>query len=222
MLPRSSGSSCAYAASSSHARTTSDGLAARTAATDSGEQATSVYPAPMRCEGNRRKTCGAWIIGATGDQRQLAARILIRQVVRPRKQCRHLLQRILLRSLHPSSIRQALRTHMFAPSVLQPRKSEVKHGVRHREQPRKQEARRQRANRNTTPSTSATASIVRESQSPPARARPPRVQEPRAHQAPPARARPPTHARTSAAHARTPGARRDPRAHQDENRVPER
>ena len=30
---------------------------------------------------------------------------------------------------------------MLAPSVLQPRKSEVKHGVRHREQPRKQEAR---------------------------------------------------------------------------------
>ena len=111
---------------------------------------------------NRRKTCGAWIVGATGDQRQLAARILVRQVVRPRKQCRHLLQRILLRSLHPSSIRQALRTHMLASSVLQPRKSEVKHGVRHR----KQEARRQRANRSTTPSTSATASIVRESQSP--------------------------------------------------------
>ena len=41
---------------------------------------------------------------------------------------------------------------MLAPSVLQPRKSQVKHGVRHRKQPRKQEARRQRANRSTAPS----------------------------------------------------------------------
>ena len=48
-------------------------------------------PRAHALRGNRRKTCGAWIIGATGDQRQLAARILIRQVVRPRKQCRHLL-----------------------------------------------------------------------------------------------------------------------------------
>lgn len=55
---------------------------------------------------------------------------------------------------------------MLAPSVLQPRKSEVKHGVRHREQPRKQGARRQRANRNTAPNTSATASIARESRTP--------------------------------------------------------
>ena len=68
-------------------------------------------PRAHALRGNRRKTCGAWIVGATGDQRQLAARILVRQVVRPRKQCRHLLQRILLRSLHPSSIRQALRTY---------------------------------------------------------------------------------------------------------------
>lgn len=51
---------------------------------------------------------------------------------------------------------------MLASSVLQPRKSEVKHGVRHR----KQEAQRQRANRSTTPSTSATASIARESRTP--------------------------------------------------------
>ena len=55
---------------------------------------------------------------------------------------------------------------MLASSVLQPRKSEVKHGVRHREQPRKQGARRQRANRNTTPNTSATASIARERRPP--------------------------------------------------------
>lgn len=51
---------------------------------------------------------------------------------------------------------------MLAPSVLQPRKSEVKHGIRQREQ----EARRQRANRSTAPSTSATASIARESRTP--------------------------------------------------------
>ena len=62
---------------------------------------------------------------------------------------------------------------MLASSVLQPRKSEVKHGVRHREQPRKQGARRQRANRNTTPNTSATASIARERRPPPTRARTP-------------------------------------------------
>lgn len=57
---------------------------------------------------------------------------------------------------------------MLAPSVLQPRKSQVKHGVRHRKQPRKQEARRQRANRSTAPSASAseTAPIVRESRTP--------------------------------------------------------
>ena len=149
-------------------------------------------PRAHALRGNRRKTCGAWIVGATGDQRQLAARILVRQVIGPRKQCRHLLQRILLRSLHPSSIRQALRTHMLAPSVLQPRKSEVKHGIRHREQPRKQEARRQRANRNTTPSTSATASIARERRTPYAR------QSPSMRQSPPARTRPPAHARPPA------------------------
>ena len=145
-------------------------------------------PRAHALRGNRRKTCGAWIVGATGDQRQLAARILVRQVVRPRKQCRHLLQRILLRSLHPSSIRQALRTHMLAPSVLQPRKSEVKHGVRHREQRRKQEARRQHANRNTTPSTSATASIVRENRSP-QRARPPSMRQSPQHAPGPTSAR---------------------------------
>ncbi len=98
---------------------------------------------------------------------------------------------------------------MFAPSVLQPRKSEVKHGVRHREQPRKQEARRQRANRNTTPSTSATASIARESQSP---------QRARARQRAPGRKPggfaadhvlvsrpPPSHARPPRAPGRKPG-----------------
>ena len=88
---------------------------------------------------------------------------------------------------------------MPASSVLQPRKSEVKHGVRHRKQPRKQGARRQRANRNTTPSTSATASIARESRTPPTCARTPSMR-----QSPPARTRPqrmpepPTRARTPA------------------------
>ena len=62
----------------------------------------------------------------------------------------------------------------------------------------------------------------------PQRARPPRVQEPRARQTPPARTRPhqrapgPERARTSAAHDRTPGARRDPRARQDRQRAPGR
>ena len=74
---------------------------------------------------------------------------------------------------------------MLASSVLQPRKSEVKHGVRHRKQPRKQEARRQRANRNTTPSTSATASIARERRTPLRAPEPQHAPEPAsAHQAP--------------------------------------
>ena len=86
---------------------------------------------------------------------------------------------------------------MLAPSVLQPRKSEVKHGVRYREQRRKQEALRQHANRSTTPSTSATASIVRESQSPqrapdsPARARPRHARPPSTCRAPSAPGRKP-------------------------------
>ena len=61
---------------------------------------------------------------------------------------------------------------MLATSLLQPRKSEVKHGVRHRKQRRKQEARRQHANRSTTPSTSETASIARERRTPYARQSP--------------------------------------------------
>lgn len=92
---------------------------------------------------------------------------------------------------------------MLASSVLQPRKSEVKHGVRHREQPRKQGARRQRANRNTTPNTSATASIARERRPPLRVPGPQRARAPSMRRAPPARARPPS--------APDPPARQNPR-----------
>ena len=131
---------------------------------------------------------------------------------------------------------------MLASSVLQPRKSEVKHGVRHREQPRKQGARRQRANRNTTPSASATASITRESRTPPyarqnpqrvpepasARQSPRRVPEPQRMPEPPACARArqrapgPQRMPEPPAHAGTPDACQDPSARRDENRAPER
>ena len=98
---------------------------------------------------------------------------------------------------------------MLASSVLQPRKSEVKHGVRHRKQPRKQEARRQRANRNTTPNTSATASIARERRTPLRAPQPPVcARAPSVRRAPPARARPPSvpdpPARQNPQRARTP------------------
>ena len=92
---------------------------------------------------------------------------------------------------------------MLASSVLQPRKSEVKHGVRHREQPRKQGARRQRANRNTTPNTSATASIARESRTPYARQNPQHAPGPTSARQAPERARPPS--------APDPPARQNPR-----------
>ena len=99
---------------------------------------------------------------------------------------------------------------MLATSLLQPRKSEVKHGVRHRKQRRKQEARRQHANRSTTPSTSETASIARESRTSPTRARAPSTR-----QSPPARTRPPAHARPPstpepASACQTPGACQSP------------
>ena len=132
---------------------------------------------------------------------------------------------------------------MLATSLLQPRKSEVKHGVRHRKQRRKQEARRQHANRSTTPSTSETASIARESRTPlrapepPARARAPqrapgpqRMPGPPARQSPPAHARPPARARAPRVPGRKPGGfaaghvltSRAPSARRDENRAPER
>lgn len=107
---------------------------------------------------------------------------------------------------------------MLAPSVLQPRKSEVKHGVRHREQPRKQEARgntqtatppqaqaqQRQSPGKAVPPTRTTVPSMRQSPSvrraPPARARPPSVPDPTsACQSPPA-------------HARTPDARQDPSA----------
>ena len=94
---------------------------------------------------------------------------------------------------------------MLAPSVLQPRKSEVKHGVRHREQPRKQGARRQRANRNTTPSASATASIARESRAPPCAPQPPARQSPQRMPEPPTRARTPARQSPQRAPGRKPG-----------------
>ncbi len=120
---------------------------------------------------------------------------------------------------------------MLATSLLQPRKSEVKHGVRHRKQRRKQEARRQHANRSTTPSTSETASIARERRTPYARQSP---QHARARQRMP---EPPTHARARQRMPepqRTPGRKpggfaadhvltsRAPSARRDENRALER
>ena len=132
---------------------------------------------------------------------------------------------------------------MLATSLLQPRKSEVKHGVRHRKQRRKQEARRQHANRSTTPSTSETASIARERRTPYARQSPQHAPEPAsAHQAPsacqapparqspPAHARPPARARAPRVPGRKPGGfaaghvltSRAPSARRDENRALER
>lgn len=132
---------------------------------------------------------------------------------------------------------------MLATSLLQPRKSEVKHGVRHRKQRRKQEARRQHANRSTTPSTSETASIARERRTPyarqspqhapePASARqaPSACQAPPARQSPPAHARPPARARAPRVPGRKPGGfaaghvltSRAPSARRDENRALER
>ena len=96
---------------------------------------------------------------------------------------------------------------MPASSVLQPRKSEVKHGVRHRKQPRKQGARRQRANRNTTPSTSATASIARESRTPSMRQSPQRARARQRMPEPPAHARAPSACRNPR---RMPGPQRAP------------
>ena len=116
---------------------------------------------------------------------------------------------------------------MLASSVLQPRKSEVKHGVRHREQPRKQGARRQRANRNTTPNTSATASIARERRPPLRVPGPQRARTPGARQSPPAHARAPSMrqnppARTRPpAHARPPSAPEPASACQSPQRMPE-
>ena len=106
---------------------------------------------------------------------------------------------------------------MPASSVLQPRKSEVKHGVRHREQ----EARRQRANRNTTPSTSATASIARESRTPLRAPQPPVCARPPSAPEPPARARTPS-APEPPARARTPSARQNPQRARTPQRAPGR
>ena len=92
---------------------------------------------------------------------------------------------------------------MLAPSVLQPRKSEVKHGVRHREQPRKQEA------RGNTQTATPPQAQARPRQSPGNADPPLRVPGPqraRARQRAPGPQRmpePPTRARTPA-RARTP------------------
>lgn len=78
---------------------------------------------------------------------------------------------------------------MLAPSVLQPRKSEVKHGVRHREQPRKQEA------RGNTQTATPPQAQARPRQSPGNAEPPTRARAPSTRQNPPARTRPPAHAR---------------------------
>ena len=118
---------------------------------------------------------------------------------------------------------------MPASSVLQPRKSEVKHGVRHREQPRKQEARGntqtatppqaqarpRQSPGNAEPPTRARAPTA--CQSPPARTTAPSMrQSPSVRRAPPARARPPSvpepaSACQSPARARPPARARAPR-----------
>ena len=81
---------------------------------------------------------------------------------------------------------------MLAPSVLQPRKSEVKHGVRHREQPRKQEA-RGNTQTATPPQAQARPRQSPGNAEPPTRARAPACA--RARQRMP---EPPTHARAPA------------------------
>ena len=78
---------------------------------------------------------------------------------------------------------------MLASSVLQPRKSEVKHGVRHREQPRKQEA------RGNTQTATPPQAQARPRQSPGNAEPPTRARAPSTRQNPPARTRPPAHAR---------------------------
>ena len=118
---------------------------------------------------------------------------------------------------------------MPASSVLQPRKSEVKHGVRHREQPCKQEARGntqtatppqaqarpRQSPGNAEPPTRARAPTA--CQSPPARTTAPSMrQSPSVRRAPPARARPPSvpepaSACQSPARARPPARARAPR-----------
>lgn len=93
---------------------------------------------------------------------------------------------------------------MLAPSVLQPRKSEVKHGVRHREQPRKQEA-RGNTQTATPPQAQARPRQSPGNAEPPTRARAPacagphqRAPGPRACQNPQRMPEPPTHARAPA------------------------
>ena len=96
---------------------------------------------------------------------------------------------------------------MLAPSVLQPRKSEVKHGVRHREQPRKQEA-RGNTQTATPPQAQARPRQSPGNAEPPTRARAPACARARQRAPGPQRMPGPQHARTPQ-RARAPSARRD-------------